>query len=333
MQGESLLAALDGREPLHDRAALLESVFPYESYHWAPLAGLALGTEKYIEAPVPEYYDLARDPGETRNRWSEEPKRRARLVKRYKEERKKLLPEGGEPVFSRRAMDHEEREILRSLGYIFGEGGGEGGGGAGALRDPKDAIEILERLKDLENLIANKDHQLAQKDLEDVVRLDPNNYQALYLLGQVYEKQKRWDEALALFQKAYRIKPLKGLARVGIGRYHLNQGDLKRAKEEFLAAAQDMHCPDAHMDLAFVYLKEGDTDSAIATLGKAKELFPYNEKVYNNLGLIYVQKGLRDLAREQFKLAMLIRENYERARRNLELLDAGVTQVSEPMME
>jgi arylsulfatase A-like enzyme/Tfp pilus assembly protein PilF len=331
LQGKSVLAAMEGREPLTDRAALLESVFPYESYHWAPLAGLALGTEKYIEAPVPEYYDLARDPGETRNRWSEEPKERARLVKRYKEERKKLLPESGEPEFSRREMSSEEREVLRSLGYVFGEGGS--GEEAGALRDPKDAIEILERLKILENMIANRDHSLAQKDLEDIVQLDPGNYQALYLLGQVYEKQDRWDEALALFQKAYRIKPHKGLARVGIGRYHVNRGDLKKAKEEFLAAVQDKHCPDAYMDLAFVYLREGDMDSAIATFGKAKELFPYNEKVYNNLGLIYVKKGLPNLAREQFKMAMSIRENYERARANLELLDAGVSEVSEPTMD
>ncbi|UCF81562.1 MAG: tetratricopeptide repeat protein [Acidobacteriota bacterium] len=329
MQGESVLAAMEGREPLRDRAALLESVFPYESYHWAPLAGLALGTEKYIEAPVPEYYDLARDPGETRNRWSEEPEKQARLVRRYREEREKYLPEGGEPEFSRREMSSEEMEVLKSLGYVFGEGGGEGG----ELRDPKDAIEILERLKILENMIANKDHPLAQKDLEEIVQLDPGNYQALYLLGQVYEKQKRWDEAVALFRKAYSIKPTKGLARVGIGRYYLNRGDLKRAKEEFLAAAQDMHCPDAHLDLAFVYLREGDMDGAIATLKRAKELFPYNEKMYNNLGLIYVKKGLRDLAREQFKLAMSIRENYERARTNLKLLDGGVSEVADPTME
>jgi Tfp pilus assembly protein PilF len=331
MQGESLLATMEEREPLTDRPALLESVFPYEGYRWAPLAGLALGTEKYIEAPAPEYYDLARDPGETHNRWSEEPKKRARLVKRYKEERKRLLPEGGEAEFSRRAMDSEEVEVLRSLGYIFGEGGG--GEEAGELRDPKDAIEILERLKILENMIANKDHQPAQKDLEEIVQLDPGNYQALYLLGRVYEEQDRWDEALALFEKAYSIEPTKGLARVGIGRYHVNQGDLKRAKEEFLAAAQDPHCPDAHLDLTFVYLREGDMDSAIATLKNAVELFPYNEKVYNNLGLIYVKKSLPDLAREQFEMAVLVRENYERAQTNLKLLDAGMSQVSEPTMD
>ena len=34
---------------------------------WAPLRGVILGREKYIDLPVPELYDLADDPGESRN--------------------------------------------------------------------------------------------------------------------------------------------------------------------------------------------------------------------------------------------------------------------------
>jgi hypothetical protein len=58
-------------------ASLLESGVKRDSYFeslstainrgWAPLTGVIVGTEKYIDLPISELYDLPRDPGEKNN--------------------------------------------------------------------------------------------------------------------------------------------------------------------------------------------------------------------------------------------------------------------------
>src|SRR5207244_10738613 len=49
------------------RSFEMESFFPAYSYNWAPPLALVSGRWKYIATPRPELYDLAADPGETRN--------------------------------------------------------------------------------------------------------------------------------------------------------------------------------------------------------------------------------------------------------------------------
>ena len=45
------------------RESYAETVYP-RTLGWAPLHSLRVGTLKYIDAPRPELYDLAHDPGE-----------------------------------------------------------------------------------------------------------------------------------------------------------------------------------------------------------------------------------------------------------------------------
>ncbi len=50
-----------------DRPAYFEALTYNIVRGWAPLTGLISGRDKYISLPIPELYDLARDPGETNN--------------------------------------------------------------------------------------------------------------------------------------------------------------------------------------------------------------------------------------------------------------------------
>lgn len=321
LQGKSFLDAMQGSAVLDHRSVLIESVFPFEAYNWAPLSGLLHGSEKYIKAPQPEYYDLARDPNETANLWDDQPQRRASLVKRYEETFEKLRKAENETVSSRRAMSEEEEETLRSLGYVFGAR--ESRAEPADLRDPKDAIAMHELLRDAENLQNVSDLDGMQRDLENIMKKDPTNYQAVYILASLHEMKGRWDEALPLYEKAIRLRPKKGMAWIGIGRYHMERGDSSKAKEHFLMATNDKHCSDAYVMLSLLYGREGDLDGAMKTLREGEKLYPFSERIHNNLGIVYVQKGLKDLAREHFQKAIALKKDFEDARRNLALLNAN----------
>ncbi|MGH7150835.1 MAG: sulfatase, partial [Planctomycetota bacterium] len=69
LDGESL--ARPPRDP--DRPLYLETFAPLHTCGWSPLHALRRLRDKFIEAPVPEYYDLRSDPWESRNLFPQAP--------------------------------------------------------------------------------------------------------------------------------------------------------------------------------------------------------------------------------------------------------------------
>ena len=63
VDGVSLAPLLSGRAQTC-RPPTIETLRPWASYGWAPLAALRDGDWKLVDAPRPELYDVARDPGE-----------------------------------------------------------------------------------------------------------------------------------------------------------------------------------------------------------------------------------------------------------------------------
>jgi hypothetical protein len=51
------LPAVKGKN-LPKRAIYFESMFPYYSRGWAPIYGFLRESEKFIESPIPELYDI-----------------------------------------------------------------------------------------------------------------------------------------------------------------------------------------------------------------------------------------------------------------------------------
>ena len=70
--GRSLWPAARG-QAVEDRDVYLEALNANLTRHWAPLTALVAGTTKFIDLPEAELYDLAADPGETRNLHAAQP--------------------------------------------------------------------------------------------------------------------------------------------------------------------------------------------------------------------------------------------------------------------
>ena len=132
---------------------------PLLHFGWSDLRVLREGRWKYIQAPRPELFDLAADPGETNNRAAAEPARaaafQAALGRMLDEERKaaSAAPGGAVPV--------ELLEKLGALGYV--------GGAAPAQTstpgaDPKDRIADFRLANALmrEGLIALNERDFAK---------------------------------------------------------------------------------------------------------------------------------------------------------------------------
>src|SRR5262249_9629118 len=57
------------------RPVVAESTHAYDAFGWSPLRSIRIGEFKYIDAPKPELYHLAADPGERINLAARDPAR------------------------------------------------------------------------------------------------------------------------------------------------------------------------------------------------------------------------------------------------------------------
>ena len=138
----SLQGILDGRSPPPPFAAYAETYVPKFAMGGAALRALRYGRFKLIDAPRPELYDLARDPGETRNRFADEP----RTAHALRGELDRLTA-GGNGAMNVRPVDNKAVEKLEGprlpgggSGPVLGRRGRGGEGSQGPDRDLQSAL-------------------------------------------------------------------------------------------------------------------------------------------------------------------------------------------------
>jgi len=177
-QGTSFAAALTRppEDPVPARGLYSETLYPERAYGWSPLFALTEGNLKLIEAPRPELYDLAADPGERRNlaaaRSEELARRRARLAATSAA----FSSADGEAL---RPADAERREQLAALGYVS-----RAGRAAGPPRlDPKDGIRHELAIESARAALLAGRPKETLTALAPVLAADPGNAAALNLSG------------------------------------------------------------------------------------------------------------------------------------------------------
>jgi len=253
--GQSLVPALAG-QALAPRALYAESFAPYFDFGWASLRAVREGSAKYIAAPRPELFDLARDPGEASNQAALDGRTAARLDARA------AAFSVATPAAAPRASA-EATARLRALGYLSGAGTGpDGGAGRGSAAspdqrvDPKDKIQIASRIATVTSGELQGEARIAA--LQGILRDDPRNPQAHLRLG---------------------------FAELERGRC--------RAAEPHLRAALQAGVPsaDAGLGLAQCRGRAGDLAGAAAALAAARAAEPGNPVVAANLGILAVQQG------------------------------------------
>jgi Flp pilus assembly protein TadD len=97
-----------------DRAVYFESYDGYLNYGWSPLTGCVEGSTKYVHGSHPELFDLASDPGETRNAIEARPDAAEHLrerIARWNAAEKLSLASGEE-------LDTDWQRELAALGYV-----------------------------------------------------------------------------------------------------------------------------------------------------------------------------------------------------------------------
>jgi arylsulfatase A-like enzyme/Tfp pilus assembly protein PilF len=313
-------AGIDGRSlalALFDPAAELghvsysETYYPRFHYGWQHLRSLRDGRYKFIEAPTPELYDIAADPGETTNIYKAFSRRAEGLRARLHA----LAGETTAQAPEQKQLDPETLQRLAALGYV---GNAVDVDPTAVLPDPKDKIGLYKMMHAARDLAQEERYAEAVSVMRKVVAEDPDIIDAYISLGNWLMRSKRGDEAIAAFQQVLSRQPDNSLAIVNLANVYRVRGQHDAAIEGYRTALKlDPKNPQNWFQLATLFLDLGRVHDAEATFREALKANPKMGAAYNSLGVIAWSRGQKDEAERLFRQGLELEPDLAGGRVNL----------------
>lgn len=324
LDGADLAPLVRGTGAPPSREVYAESYLPRLQFRFSPLTMLRAGHLKYVDAPLPEMYDLAADPGESENlsaiagRRSEADdlaRRLAAFVSRA---------DSGASARASGALDAESEARLRSLGYASAGTLAAGSGGRG--RDPKTMTDYLARYDRAVGLVASGKIDEGLGELRALVPEAPENYMARYQLaagliaaGRTAEARRELDRVVAeapefgnghlmlagclgdlgeldaaieRFEKAAALLPTQAEPKLAEGRLLERRGRFDAAADAYLEAlAREPGSAEAADALETLRRGRGDDSRVIADFRSLTERFPGAAGAWTALGKALARSG------------------------------------------
>jgi len=221
----------------------------------------------------------------------------------------------------RRALELDPKSVAaaRGLGRSMSELGDKSAARIAFGR----AIEIDPTSADARNdfgvfLYRSDELDRSIEELMEAVRLDPAS--ALYHenLGRAYRKKSQWKEAERELAETARLAPNETAVWIALGQTRGAEKKLEEAATAYTTAlALDPYDEEAACGLGATLRAEGKLAEAETALVKSLESNAKSPILWNNLGVVRVDRGAYAPAVEAFEKALAIDASFEAARANL----------------
>jgi tetratricopeptide (TPR) repeat protein len=267
------------------------------------------GRYKLIAAPRPELFDLQDDPGEQHDVFAARQALGQRMLDRLRERERQFSPGAAaeaQPV----EVDPDARARLAALGYVgsFVTTAPPDEARTG-LADPKDKVGLfntITRAREISKDDGAFDEVVAM--LHDVVRQDPKVIDAWFMLGNVYVKAGRPQDAIPYFKHALALKPDDDMAVVNLANAYRELGRDDEALVGFQRFLElDPKNSQVRYSTAEILLDRGDLDGAERELREAIAIEPKLVAARNALGVVALKRG--DVATAEREIRAAVAEN------------------------
>ncbi|HTV56566.1 MAG TPA: sulfatase-like hydrolase/transferase, partial [Terriglobia bacterium] len=168
-QGVSLWPLILQGRPVPTNYAYCETLYPRFFMGWSELRAMHGENWAFILAPHPELYNLPSDPGETANVYPRYPVRDHEL-----EAKIQAVVASPHNTVNPLPLSPDQRQALESLGYV--NAGPSNGIHLGTKApDPKDYVDVLEKVEKAETLLDEGSYPAAAAIMGKALRRDPTN--------------------------------------------------------------------------------------------------------------------------------------------------------------
>ncbi len=323
VQGHTLAAELRGESVSEPAPVYAESLFGERAFGWAPLHALRASRQKFVDAPEPELYDLARDPSETINIAAND----AAIAGSW---RSRL------------------GDTMRAIGSADPNAAAAPAGRTSG-RDPKGLVAASNLFLDAQTMIDEGDPGRAKPLLERALVKDPGNRAARSLLatlrgpaevaagdfasqwnlGNALFRSGKLDEAKGAFRAALAINPRSAETHFVLGDVLATMGDPGGAAKEYGETMRlGLRTPVVRTSLGSALLDSGDLSGAEAELRAAVDADPEFADGWNKLGIVLDKTERRPEALGSFSRALEVHPDHADAlfnRAKIELLENDLT--------
>jgi choline-sulfatase len=268
----------------NDQAAYSETFYPFSSFGWSPLHALETSRYHYIDAPIPELYDVMADPEEKSNLASQQ----TAIVAVLKDKLQvRLRNNPFKPDVDRTSqLSPDAIEKLRALGYVAYHSPVSAEALAAGLPDPKTRLWEFNSILEAGDAFQAHNFQAGQDLLEKVREKDPQMYVVPFMLGEAEARRENWAAAAAELKKCLELNPNFDQAMTGLAR-------------------------------ALYYL--GDAAGAKSWVEKALKYNPQNYRAWYQMGIIQ-SKTDKVAAASAYEKALSIQPNFALGQRGLGML-------------
>jgi Tfp pilus assembly protein PilF len=175
--------------------------------------------------------------------------------------------------------------------------------------------------------------QNAKTTLKSIIKSDPDEGLAYFLLGNVYLAQKVVDSAMFSYQNGLSAKDDAHFNYIGLGQMDLNSNDATAAKTKFEVAVNEMGRRDfgelIYVARAYMNADKPDYKAAISTLKRVNEKYNQEPLVLLALGDAYYGDKNQNEAYSAYRNAFRIDESLIRAKMQLGVLLKGAKAYTE----
>lgn len=278
------------------RPSYFEAMTAHLSRGWAPLRGVLVDRDKYIDLPIPETYDLRTDAPEQRNLATTDA---ARTQVLFNTLRTFNMAPPGQPGEESGAV----LERLRALGYI--------GGSPAPPRqqyteadDPKNLIDLDKLLHDAGDLYSRGRRDEAVAAFRAVIARRPDTADAYRYLAFVYWQTGRPREAIAILEEALARGLTQRDIRVKLGIYLAESGSAARA----IPLLEGMSDADSEVlnALGIAYGQSGRLADAMRTFERALTVDTTSAFSHQNIATLHLRSGNLAAAERSFRQALAI---------------------------
>jgi tetratricopeptide (TPR) repeat protein len=190
----------------------------------------------------------------------------------------------------------------------------------GTLREKSDDLVLYKFLGSLLERAKRYEERIAL--MQKALQLDSESEDVNILLGVLYEKAVKLEDSINAMEKVLRINPDNADALNYIGYTYAEQGvNLDRAEElvkkELRLKPRDGYIIDS---LGWVYFKKGDYKKAVRHLEEAESYASEDPLIKEHLGDAYLEADFKDRALEMYEKALSLEPGRDELKKKIEAL-------------
>lgn len=276
-----------------DSDSYFESLSTTLNRGWAPLRGLLRNGKKFIALPLPEVYDLPKDPAEKDNRFDEE-RTAARGVFSALPKESAWPPERG-------TLKPEEERRLQSLGYLSGSAAPKSS--YGPEDDPKRLIALDNQIHEVIDLYMRGRVEDSIRLGREIVAGRPSMPLGHSLLAQSLLQAGKTQEALDVMLEARKKGAVSDALLRQLG---LTLSEVGRANEAvgILKPLADAGDPQSLNAYGLALSETGRQKEASEVFQRVLKDDPDNPKAWEQLGLVELRLSHWEQARDRSRKAL-----------------------------